>query len=282
MIIQTMNDLLEELRDKKFEVTPSRRAEKKGYDVIANGCTILRTGKEPRSGYFLVIALSQIRKHLPFLSRFNQNVLAQHVEFISRHERTETRKRTRPSCYLNVLTHSERELLVDIMVDIKHCLETKSIDPIQKVVSHNPSKDSLKSTISSEHDEIVGEVDASEKTDTIHFYPEENLSSQEEYQEGNVYKISVNRYERNKLAREKCLKHHGYTCAVCDMKFEDIYGSIGKNFIHVHHIEPVSNSSGTYTIDPTKDLVPVCPNCHSMLHKNDPPYTVAALRSMMK
>jgi 5-methylcytosine-specific restriction protein A len=51
------------------------------------------------------------------------------------------------------------------------------------------------------------------------------------------------------------------------MDFEKMYGEIGHGFIHVHHIIPISTIGEEYKIDPIKDLVPVCPNCHAMLHK---------------
>lgn len=51
------------------------------------------------------------------------------------------------------------------------------------------------------------------------------------------------------------------------MDFEKMYGEIGRGFIHVHHIVPISTIGEEYKIDPIKDLVPVCPNCHAMLHK---------------
>ena len=69
---------------------------------------------------------------------------------------------------------------------------------------------------------------------------------------------------------------------VCDMNFLNTYGEIGKDFIHVHHITPVSQLTPGYVIDPLTDLVPVCPNCHAMLHKENPPLSVDHLKERMK
>ncbi|MDE2790503.1 MAG: HNH endonuclease [Paracoccaceae bacterium] len=66
---------------------------------------------------------------------------------------------------------------------------------------------------------------------------------------------------------------YGYQCRVCRISFEDIYGDIGKNFIHVHHLIPVSRISRKDRIDPLKHLCPVCPNCLAMLHREEPPLT---------
>ena len=86
--------------------------------------------------------------------------------------------------------------------------------------------------------------------------------------EGAKARVVVNRYERSKWAREECLAHHGYACRACGLRFEERYGEIGRGFIHVHHITPLSQvaDDSDYKLNPVEDLVPVCPNCHAMLH----------------
>ncbi|MED0747481.1 hypothetical protein P4S80_16600, partial [Aeribacillus composti] len=37
--------------------------------------------------------------------------------------------------------------------------------------------------------------------------------------EGAKKQISVNAYERNPIARQKCLDYYGYNCSVCDFNF---------------------------------------------------------------
>lgn len=101
------------------------------------------------------------------------------------------------------------------------------------------------------------------------------------HKEGRKSQVLTNRYERNPANRELCLQYHGYKCHVCGFDFENMYGEIGQNFIHVHHIEKVSSHGGEYLLDPIKDLVPVCPNCHAMLHKEDPPMSPDALREII-
>ena len=102
------------------------------------------------------------------------------------------------------------------------------------------------------------------------------------YTDGAESVVTQNKYERNPLNRKACLLIKGYSCVVCNFNFEDHYGSIGKNFIHVHHLVPVSKLKGETFINPETDLVPVCPNCHYMLHKRDPPYTVEELKKMIR
>ncbi|HHL32983.1 MAG TPA: HNH endonuclease [Desulfobulbaceae bacterium] len=98
--------------------------------------------------------------------------------------------------------------------------------------------------------------------------------------EGAKTRIEVNRYERNHLNRETCLQIHGDSCKVCEISFGSLYGEIGKGFIHVHHTTPVSGIGHNYQINPVTDLIPVCPNCHAMMHKRNPPYSVQELKDI--
>lgn len=87
------------------------------------------------------------------------------------------------------------------------------------------------------------------------------------FPEGALSQVEVNRYERDPRARKACLDHWGYQCAVCDFSFEEHYGSIGKSYIHVHHITELSKAPPGYRVNPITDLRPVCPNCHAMIHR---------------
>lgn len=105
---------------------------------------------------------------------------------------------------------------------------------------------------------------------------------QTEFIEGLKKTTLTNRYERNKLARQTCIKHHGAICYICGFNFEKVYGKIGKGFIHVHHEIDISLIGKEYKVDPIKDLKPVCPNCHAMLHQKRPAYTIDELKSIIK
>ena len=109
----------------------------------------------------------------------------------------------------------------------------------------------------------------------------EEVEDTECYFEGSVSKIIVNRYERDSKARKKCIDHHGLRCKVCEFNFEEKYGELGKSFIHVHHKRELNLIGKQYKVNPIKDLVPVCPNCHAMLHKRKPAYTIKELRGII-
>jgi 5-methylcytosine-specific restriction enzyme A len=89
--------------------------------------------------------------------------------------------------------------------------------------------------------------------------------------------FSVRRLE----ARNACIAHYGAVCQVCKFDFSSTYGQIGNGFIHVHHRVPIVSVGAEYKVRPLEDLVPVCPNCHAMLHRREPPLSVDELRAML-
>ncbi|RTE66106.1 HNH endonuclease [Amphritea opalescens] len=109
---------------------------------------------------------------------------------------------------------------------------------------------------------------------------EADFNEASEYIEGAKKTVLVNRYERDLKARQKCIDHHGIKCKACGIDLSLVYGlDLGKNYIHVHHIVPLSSIGKEYVVDPIEDLVPLCPNCHAMIHQVNPPMTVSSLRS---
>jgi 5-methylcytosine-specific restriction protein A len=103
-----------------------------------------------------------------------------------------------------------------------------------------------------------------------------------QYQEGQRTQVLVNRYERNRNARDECIRQKGTVCSVCQFDFGFFYGELGQGFIHVHHIVPVSQIGEEYEVDPIRDLVPVCPNCHAMIHRRNPALSIDELRQLYR
>lgn len=104
---------------------------------------------------------------------------------------------------------------------------------------------------------------------TYHSLPDEinpHLDD-EEYFEGSRTSVLVNAYERSTEARGKCIAFHGTICKACAFDFEKVYGEHGKGFIHVHHIIPLNQIGKRYKVNPETDLIPLCPNCHAMVHR---------------
>lgn len=110
-------------------------------------------------------------------------------------------------------------------------------------------------------------------------YPDDESPT---YSEGSVQSIKVNRYERNRRAREACLAHYGAMCAVCGFDFLVTYGIAGGRGIHVHHLREMSEIGVDYVVDPVADLIPVCPNCHAAFHSRRPALTLDELREIIQ
>lgn len=98
------------------------------------------------------------------------------------------------------------------------------------------------------------------------------------FEEGKHTRVTVSRYERDPKARKACIDAHGTNCCVCGFDFEAFYGEIGRDFIHVHHLNPIAAQGGVHEIDPIKDMRPVCPNCHAIIHRHSPPLSIQQLK----
>ncbi len=110
----------------------------------------------------------------------------------------------------------------------------------------------------------------------------EEVAAAERFWEGALRRITVNAYERDPAARKACIGLFGTVCSICGFDFAARFGALGTGFIHVHHTRPLSEIGRGYAVDPLTDLVPVCPNCHAMLHQRTPPLSVAELRKHIR
>jgi 5-methylcytosine-specific restriction protein A len=101
------------------------------------------------------------------------------------------------------------------------------------------------------------------------------------FPEGAVSKVLVNKYERDPRNRREAIAIHGKSCLVCGFNFEEMYGELGDDYIVVHHLVPISQMESDYLVDPATDLVTLCANCHAMIHRNEPPLSIAELRKII-
>lgn len=102
----------------------------------------------------------------------------------------------------------------------------------------------------------------------------------QEYYEGAAKTVKINRYERNAKAGAACIRHYGPKCYVCKFSFTT-YGDAFNGFIHVHHLCSLASIGKNYVIDPVADLRPVCPNCHAIIHRRVPCFSIEEVRKML-
>jgi predicted HNH restriction endonuclease len=119
------------------------------------------------------------------------------------------------------------------------------------------------------------------ETMTLLRLPEE-VPGGSDYSEGSVQRILVNRYERDPRARAKCIRHYGTRCFLCGFDFVAVYGTVMEGFTHVHHLKSLASVGAGYKVDPVRDLRPVCPNCHAVLHRREPPYSLDEVRLFLQ
>ncbi len=100
--------------------------------------------------------------------------------------------------------------------------------------------------------------------------------------EGARTRIEVNRYERDRRNRAAAIAIHGYRCKACGVDMGERYCADAIGLIEVHHTTPISEigSDDGYIVDPRNELIPLCPNCHSVAHRRTPPFSVDELRDM--
>lgn len=109
------------------------------------------------------------------------------------------------------------------------------------------------------------------------------IAQKHHLKEGAKVQVRMEKHERNPELRKACIDHYGYVCQVCGLDFTKAYGELGKDFIEVHHLTPISTTDGEHEVDPINDLVPLCSNCHSMIHRGeDGPLTLEELRAEYK
>lgn len=107
-------------------------------------------------------------------------------------------------------------------------------------------------------------------------------STGDDLYEGTITRSQMVGWERNRQARRLCVEHFGAVCQACKFSFDKRYGELGREFIEVHHTTQFAADHGRRKVDPLVDLVPVCSNCHRMLHRRTPPLGLRALRKVLR
>lgn len=87
--------------------------------------------------------------------------------------------------------------------------------------------------------------------------------------------------ERSPMLRRAALALQGSTCGICDFSYEAKYGTLGAGFAEIHHLVPVSRLRDKVSVDPVKDVIVLCANCHRMIHRREPPLSPEELRGLI-
>ena len=96
--------------------------------------------------------------------------------------------------------------------------------------------------------------------------------------EGETKTMVTRSYERSRKLRNAAIEHFSrngiISCDCCGFEFKSFYGEVyGTSCIEIHHLKPIfqyASMSVVQTIDEAlKNLLPVCPNCHRVIHRNN-------------
>jgi 5-methylcytosine-specific restriction protein A len=95
--------------------------------------------------------------------------------------------------------------------------------------------------------------------------------------------------ERNPGNSRKVKEVRGYVCEACGFDFKNFYGDLslnkkGETYIEAHHLIPLSNlpEGKALKLSPKEDFRVLCANCHKMIHRKNPPYTIEELKANFK
>jgi len=194
--------------------------------------------------------------------------------FTQKHWDRENREALYIDIDFEVLLNPDKEPILTVeMLRLRSVLQKQNWSP--------QSSNSVKPELVDELEAVWFDFLTTQKIRHNPFIPAE-AEIQKTYTEGTPNQVSVTKYERNPFARKKCLDYYGFSCSVCGFNFEKTYGQIGEKFIHVHHLTQVAVIGDTYEVDPIKDLRPVCPNCHSIIHKQKIAFSIDEVKEFIK
>lgn len=122
------------------------------------------------------------------------------------------------------------------------------------------------------YDDVKTAIDNITSSGITHVIPIEEVIS-----EGRTVTRSIQARERSSRLRMIAIEHFTHnnmiSCDCCGFNFPTVYGqTYGKDCIEIHHIKPIFQYQGDtfeqLVADALQNLLPVCPNCHRVIHKN--------------
>lgn len=75
------------------------------------------------------------------------------------------------------------------------------------------------------------------------------------------------------IARKHYARDGKLWCAACNFNFDDFYGPAAKNYIEIHHLQPIhtygSEDTERTLEEALQNVRPLCSNCHRMAHRDN-------------
>ena len=110
----------------------------------------------------------------------------------------------------------------------------------------------------------------------------DEFAAQAPLTEGGLTTTRGQRARRATDAREACLAAYDPpVCQACGIDFARTYGPAFADCLHVHHLKPMRDATEVREVNPTVDLVPVCPNCHAVIHAGGGLRSIEEVRALL-
>lgn len=170
------------------------------------------------------------------------------------------------------LLDSSLDSFIDSLIgDDFYIPKVKKMEKVESV--KNPAQ------VSMEQETISEEKTTLQKESTIK--TSEPVKKQEQIEEF----LEKDKDEANdsleKLKKE-CLEYYGAICEICGFDYGYTYGEAFESKIDIHHVQGGREEELSPNTDPVQDLIPICHNCHLIIHSKTPSYTVDEMRVMLK
>jgi len=82
--------------------------------------------------------------------------------------------------------------------------------------------------------------------------------------------------------KKECIDYYGAICDICGFDFGYTYGETYEQYIDVHNQKSAEGEEISPTTHPIEDLIPICYNCHHVIHSTTPAIPVDEMRKMVK
>jgi 5-methylcytosine-specific restriction protein A len=76
-----------------------------------------------------------------------------------------------------------------------------------------------------------------------------------------------------------------YAININKQQWKEIYGEVAEgklHILHLSHVKSLHEIGEEYEVDAVNDLIPICPNCHLVIHTKEPAYTPQEIKKMLK
>lgn len=166
--------------------------------------------------------------------------------------------------------------------------DSKYLETIPESRASNYWRDGVRAIDEETYHLIISKVSLSKVSEKKKAYTSDEITenyqdSLESFSEGKETKRYITTYERNPKYRKQAIAIHGNSCSACGFNFGKFYGEYAEGFIHIHHTVPVSEFETPKKIDPETDLIPLCANCHSVVHrKKDQTLSPVEIRNLIE